>query len=246
VPYDLRLYKTGDLARYLPNGNIEFLGRDDHQVKIRGFRIELGEIESRLGRHSAVREVVVTAREETAGDKRLVAYVTPRPTQTCDADELRRWLAQTVPDYMVPSAFVVLATLPLTPNGKVDLKALPAPDGLRPELRASYLAPRSEMERTIAAVWQEVLKVEKVGLQDNFFELGGHSLLLVKVHSRLQEVLHQPLVLVDLFRYPTVGTLAGYLSQDHSDAPAFQEMQTRADKQKEFRNRRRQLMKEKS
>ena len=252
-PSSFRLYKTGDLARYLPNGNIEFLGRDDQQVKIRGFRIELGEIESRLGRHPAVREGVVVARAEADGDKRLVAYVTPRPAQTCDADELRRWLARTLPDYMVPSAFVILATLPLTSHGKVDLKALSvaegfAPDGLRPELRATYLAPRSEMERTIAAVWQEVLKVEKVGIQDNFFELGGHSLLLVKVHSRLQEVLHQSLVLVDLFRYPTVSTLAGYLSQAHrdTDQASFQEMQTRADKQKEFRNRRRQLLKEKS
>jgi len=158
-----RLYRTGDFARYLPYGNIEFLGRIDNQVKIRGFRIELGEIESVLGTHPGVRETVVLAREDSPGDKRLVAYVVAAPAFFPSASELRSFLKQKLPEYMVPSAFVFLDALPLTPNGKLDRNALPAPDLSRPELEQGFVAPRTPLEEIIAQIWAEVLKVEKVG-----------------------------------------------------------------------------------
>ncbi len=210
-----RMYRTGDLASWLPDGNIVYRGRHDDQVKIRGFRIELGEIETVLGAHPAVAQTAVVPVQD-GGGKRLVAYLVashatghPAPTP----GELFAWLRERLPEYMVPSAFVVLAALPLSPNGKVDARALPAPERLRPELEAAYAAPKSELERIIAVVWQEALGVEKVGIHDNFFDLGGHSLLLAKVHSRLREVLERDLSLVDLFKNPTVSSLAAALSR---------------------------------
>jgi amino acid adenylation domain-containing protein len=167
-----RLYRTGDLVRYLPDGNIEFLGRIDHQVKIRGFRIELGEIESVLEQHEAVKEAVVMPREDIPGEKRLVAYLVPNGKQTPSVSLLRQYLKEKLPDYMVPNAFVMLEKFPLTPNGKVDRKALPSPTGLRPELESNYVAPQAEIDRTIAAIWQEVLRLEKIGIHDNFFQVG--------------------------------------------------------------------------
>lgn len=208
-----RLYRTGDLARYLPDGNIEFLGRTDHQVKIRGFRIELGEIESVLSQHPLVREVVLQAREDDVGDKRLVAYVVLSEEQACSANELRSFLKQKLPEYMIPSAFVFLDTLPLTPNGKVDRKALPVPDSSRAGLEESYVPPRTVVEEIIAGIWGEVLKVEKVGIHDNFFELGGHSLLATQVMSRLREALQVDLPLRTLFEVPTVAELALNIEQ---------------------------------
>ncbi|MHC0068928.1 non-ribosomal peptide synthetase, partial [Nostoc sp. UIC 10890] len=188
-----RLYKTGDLARYLPDGNIEYLGRIDNQVKIRGFRIELAEIEALLGQHDDVQICCVIAREETPGNKRLVAYVVPhlqaicteRSRSTPTTDELRQFLDDKLPGYMVPSVFVMLESLPLTPNGKVDRRALPAPD-LQQEL-SNYVMPNTEVEKIIAGIWQTTLEVEKVGIYNNFFELGGHSLLLVRINQQLQE-----------------------------------------------------------
>jgi len=240
-----RLYKTGDLARWLPTGVIEYLGRIDQQVKIRGFRIELGEIEARLSQHPAVQETVVIAREDAPGNKRLVAYVVPLPEQKPTISALRSFLQEQLPDYMVPAAFVVLDALPLSSNGKVHVAALPVPDSLRPDLEVTYTAPRSELEHTIAVVWQEALKVNKVGIHDNFFELGGHSLLLVQVHSRLRETYSQ-LSLVDMFKYPTISLLAIYLSPKQNEQPAFDEVQDRARKQRDARDRRKQLMKEKT
>ena len=183
-----RIYKTGDLARYLPDGNIEFLGRIDHQVKIRGFRIELGEIEAVLGQHPAVTETVVLAREDKQGNKRLVAYIVRYQGSTISTSELRNFLRQKLPDYMIPSAFVMLDSLPLTPNGKIDRKALPEPDSERPDLEDSYIAPRSPIEKVLAGIWCEVLGLNQVGVHDNFFELGGHSLLATQVISRLRNV----------------------------------------------------------
>ena len=184
-----RMYRTGDLARYLPDGNLEFLGRNDHQVKIRGFRIEPGEIEARLTEHAAVREAVVMAREDVAGDKRLVAYVTLALENPVESDELigalRSHLGAHLPDYMIPAAFVRLDTLPLTPNGKLDRKALPAPDG-GAYTRRGYEAPQGEVETTLAQIWEELLGVEQVGRHDNFFELGGHSLLAVRLINRVR------------------------------------------------------------
>ncbi|WP_445299506.1 amino acid adenylation domain-containing protein [Microcoleus sp. B3-A4] len=202
-----RLYKTGDLARYLSDGNIEFLGRLDHQVKIRGFRIEQGEVESTLLQHPTVRETTVIAREDIPGDKRLVAYVVPNPEQTPTIDELRRFLKQKLPDYMVPSAFVLLDALPLTPNGKVDRRALPAPDQSRPDQSVTFVAPRSPIEQQLVDIWAEVLRLEQVGIHDNFFELGGHSLLATQVISRLRQAFGVELPVRTLFEAPTVADL---------------------------------------
>ncbi len=184
-----RLYRTGDLACYLPDGNIEFFARIDYQVKIRGFRVEPGELEAVLGQYPAVRETVVLAREDEPGDKRLVAYVVPDQDATFTISELRSFLKDKLPEYMLPSAFVTLDALPLTPNGKVDRRALPAPDRTRGELEETFVAPHTPMASLIAEVWQEVLGVEKVGMYDNFFNLGGHSLLSMQVIARLEKQL---------------------------------------------------------
>jgi len=202
-----RLYRTGDLARYLPDGNIEFLGRIDHQVKVRGFRIELGEIEAVLRQHPHLQAAVVLAREDTPGDKRLVAYVVPREEPAPTISELRRFLKETLPEYMVPSAFVYLDALPLTPNGKVDRRALPAPDQTRPELESAYVAPRTREEKILADIWAQVLGVEQVGVHDNFFELGGDSILSIQVIARANQAGLQ-LTPRQLFQAPTVAGLA--------------------------------------
>ncbi|WP_442947635.1 amino acid adenylation domain-containing protein [Nostoc sp.] len=205
-----RLYKTGDLARYLPDGNIEYIGRIDNQVKIRGFRIELGEIETALSQHDDVQICCVIAREETPGNKRLVAYVVPQKDLTPTTEELRQFLSNKLPGYMLPSTFVILEFLPLTPNGKVDRRALPAPD-LQQEL-SNYVIPNTEVERIIAGIWQKALAVEKVGIYNNFFELGGHSLLLVRINQQLQEIFGLELSIVDMFNYPNIHSLSQYLN----------------------------------
>ncbi len=210
------LYKTGDLARYLPDGNIEFMGRVDHQVKIRGFRIELGEIEAALGQHPAVREAVVLASEDVPGERRLVAYVVaerePLPTTT----ELRSFLSEKLPEYMTPALFVLLDALPLMPNGKVDRRALPAPDRVRPELDESFVAPRTPTEELLSEIWAQVLEIERVGIYDNFFDLGGHSLLATQVVSRIREAFQVELPLRRLFEVLTVAGLAETIEAAHS------------------------------
>ena len=207
-----RFYKTGDLARYRPDGNIEFLGRIDHQVKVRGFRIELGEIETLLGGHPALREVIVLARGDTPGDKRLVAYVVPEDDLTPSVSELRGFLKERLPEYMVPSAFVTLEALPLTPVGKVDRRALPAPDQTRPDLEAAYVSPRTPAEETLADIWAQVLGVERVGVYDNFFELGGDSILSIQVIARANQA-GLRLSPRQLFQHPTVAGLAAVAGQ---------------------------------
>ncbi|MEQ8997812.1 MAG: amino acid adenylation domain-containing protein [Coleofasciculus sp. B1-GNL1-01] len=201
-----RLYKTGDLARYLSDGNIEFLDRIDHQVKIRGFRIELGEIEAVLNTHSQIQQAVVIATEDIAGNKRLVAYIVTRD-ESLTNNQLREFLFSKLPEYMVPSAFVTLDILPLTPNGKVDRKALPAPDEEISRER-EYVAPRTPGEEIIANIFASVLGVQKVGIHDNFFELGGHSLLATQVISHLREAFQMELPLRSLFEKPTVALLS--------------------------------------
>jgi acyl-coenzyme A synthetase/AMP-(fatty) acid ligase len=170
-----RLYKTGDRARYLPDGNIEFLDRIDNQVKLRGYRIELGEIETVLNQNPAIREAVVTLREDSPGDKRLIAYVVSHQQLSPTNNELKNYLREKLPEYMVPSAFIFLESLPLTPNGKLDRKALPAPDHSRPELDDDFAVPTTPVEEILANTWAEILKLDKVGIHDNFFHLGGHS-----------------------------------------------------------------------
>ncbi|MEG4292485.1 amino acid adenylation domain-containing protein [Microcoleus sp. C2C3] len=201
------LYKTGDLARYRSDGNIEYLGRIDHQVKIRGFRIELGEIEASLVSHPDVWESVVVVREDEPGDKRLVAYVVAQVEESSTVQQLRHFLKAKLPEYMVPSAFVLLESLPLTPNGKVDRRALPKPD-LDRTLLEKYIVPRTPIEEMLAQIWAQVLKVEQVGIHDNFFELGGHSLLATQVISRLPEAFGISLPLRSLFESPTIAQLS--------------------------------------
>ncbi len=203
-----RLYKTGDLVRYLPDGNIEFLGRIDYQVKIRGFRIELGEIEANLSKHPAVERCVVIAREDIPGDQRLVAYIVPSSQPVPSVGEWRAYLKRTLPDYMIPAMFVTLASLPLTSNGKVNRRALPAPDALHSDRSDNFVSPDGPVEEMLAEIWQSVLRVDKVSLYDDFFELGGHSLLAVKMISRLHQVYNLDVSFRTIFDAPTIAQLA--------------------------------------
>ena len=205
-----RLYRTGDVGRWSSEGTLEFMGRRDFQVKVRGHRIELGEIEARLGEHGGVREVVVMAREDVAGDKRLVAYWVGE--EGVEAEGLRSHLSERLPAYMVPAAYVRLKSLPLTPNGKVDRRALPVPEG-DAYARRGYEAPVGEVESALAEIWEEVLGVERVGRWDHFFELGGHSLLAVQVISRVRQVLEVEVALGELFARPVLGDFARILAQ---------------------------------
>jgi amino acid adenylation domain-containing protein len=234
-----RLYKTGDLARYRADGIIEYLGRIDHQVKMRGFRIELSEIEAVLSHHPKVRECVVLATCSS-----LIAYAVLHPGETLTVSELRTYLAEKLPEYMVPSALVTLDELPLTVNGKVDRKALPVPESLRPELEVVYVSPQTELEQIIAVIWQEVLQLEKVGIYDNFFDLGGHSLLISQVHSRLQARLEQNISMVEMFKYPTIESLAKYLSVKREQKPILQEISDLVQKQRLALKRQKRLMKQ--
>ena len=211
-----RLYRTGDLARWRADGQIEYLGRVDHQVKVRGFRIELGEIEAQLLREPDVGEAVVVANDGPGG-ARLVAYVAGTGQCVIDTAQLTLRLAESLPDYMLPSAIIVLDRLPLNANGKVDRKALPPPSAARQQ---SYTAPEGLIAQTVAAVWSEVLGIDKVGEQDNFFDLGGHSLLLIRVHRILEDRLSPGLSVVELFKHPTVGALAQRIAQGRATPPA--------------------------
>jgi amino acid adenylation domain-containing protein len=232
-----RLYRSGDLARLLPDGDVEYLGRIDFQVKIRGFRIELGEIEAVLASFPAVRDAVVLAREDRSGDRRLVAWVVPQPETELRVEDLRGFLRGRLPEYMVPSAFVVLEALPLTANGKLDRRALPEPQA---RSAAPAVLPRTATEEAIATVWREALGLETVGVEDSFFDLGGHSLLVVQVHRRLAPQFPE-LAIVDLFRYPTISALAGYLSREKVDQISLQETRERAEDRTDRAKRQREL-----
>jgi amino acid adenylation domain-containing protein len=238
-----RLYKTGDLARYLPDGKIEFLGRIDHQVKIRGFRIELEEIEAMLSQHPAVLQTVVMAREDIPGNQRLVAYVVLNQNQSVTTTALNRFLEDKLPNYMVPSLYLILDSLPLTANGKVNHQALPVPEILRPELETGYVAPETDIEHIIASVWQELLHIQKVGIHDNFFDLGGHSLLLIQVQKKLQTLLQKEISFVELFKYSSIHALVTYFSQEQIEQPSFQQIKSQSKKQKDALQRQKRLMK---
>ncbi|HEY7122624.1 MAG TPA: amino acid adenylation domain-containing protein [Ktedonobacterales bacterium] len=207
------LYKTGDLVRYRPNGQIEFLGRLDSQVKVRGFRIEPGEIESRLTQHPAVQAAVVVARADGAGEKRLVAYIVSAQPEECDARTLRGYLKERLPEYMVPAAFVTLAQFPLTPNGKTDRRALPDADELGKEQGDTFVAPRTPTEESLAAIWRDILRRNEIGIFDNFFELGGHSLLATQAIAQVCQTFQVELSPWNLFEAPTISDLAVMIVQ---------------------------------
>ena len=199
---DARIYRTGDLARFLPDGNIEFLGRIDQQVKIRGFRVEPAEIESVLRRHADVKQAAIVPYDDKSGEKRLAAYVVGR----CRPEDLRAFLAQELPDYMVPTAFVPLDSLPLTANGKLDLRAQPSPE--QQAAVRDLIPPRTPDEEKLALIWQEVLKLERVGVTDDFFELGGHSLLATQIISRIRNRFKVQMPLQMFLQHPTIAALA--------------------------------------
>jgi amino acid adenylation domain-containing protein len=207
-----RMYRTGDLVRYRADGNIEFIGRFDGQIKIRGFRVEPGEIEAVLGQHPAIQQAVVVTREESPGDKQLVAYLVAQPASSFDAEKARNYLTQKLPEYMIPSAWVLLDKLPLTPNGKLDRKSLPAP--LQPERAEALAIPRNLAEEILANIWSDVLKVERVGIYDNFFHLGGHSLLAIQVVSRIRDAFKIDLRIRTLFEAPTIAGIAQHVESN--------------------------------
>jgi thioester reductase-like protein len=203
-----RMYKTGDLGRWLTDGTIEYLGRNDDQVKLRGFRIEIGEIEAQLTSHENVKEAAVLLREDIIGEKRLVAYVVLREmSNQPSAEELRRHVTRVLPEHMTPSAFVILESLPLTPSGKLNRRMLPAPE-LGAYVQRRYEAPEGDVEENLARIWREVLKVQLVGRDDNFFDLGGHSLLALKVLVKINEYFGTSLRVIDVYQSPTIHDLA--------------------------------------
>ncbi|NNE11573.1 MAG: LLM class flavin-dependent oxidoreductase [Ilumatobacter sp.] len=236
-----RIYRTGDLGRFREDGVLDFLGRVDFQVKIRGHRIELGEIEAALAARATVREAVVVAHEDTPDDVRLVGYLVAAERADVDVDLLRTDLAAQLPDYMVPSVLVELEEFPLTPNKKIDRKALPAPGDARVTVDADYEAPADEFEDRLASIWQDVLHIERVGAQQNFFDLGGHSINVVQVHAKIRDQLGVEVPLTDLFRYPTVRTLAqSFRTSGAEPVPSGgQRGQTRAAARKQAQSRRR-------
>ncbi|MCP5105491.1 MAG: non-ribosomal peptide synthetase, partial [bacterium] len=244
------VFRTGDLGSRLADGSIKFMGRIDTQVQVRGHRIELSEIETALGLHPDIRDVVVIDRELVPGDRGLVAYVVTggENRREFSNSQVRDWLGERVPEYMIPPVFETLDTIPLNANGKVDVKALPVPSGLRPSLDVSFKAPQTEIESQIASIWQEFLHVEKVGVDDNFFDLGGHSLLLTQVHARLNKMYanRKELTIVDMFRYSTIHALAKFIGESETkQSPGnYKKIQARANKQRQvlggqFSNRRR-------
>jgi acyl carrier protein len=225
-------------VRRRADGNIEFIGRSDHQVKIRGFRVEPSEVAAVLRGHENVRDAVVipvTDGPEGVAAK-LVAYAAAKKRPLPTAASLRAYLAERLPEFMIPQAFVVLEELPLTPNGKVDRKALPPPERVRPELKAGFAAPRNDRERRVAALWEELLGIEGVGIHDSFFDLGGHSLLMAELHGKLRKRLGIEVAMVKLFQFPTIASLLAHL--DGPEAPENAKVRDRAERQKEALSRR--------
>lgn len=236
-----RVYRTGDLVKYAEDGSLFCLGRMDHQVKIRGYRIELGEIEALLQSHDSVRECAVVLREDTEGDKRLVAYVVTHFEQHMDADLLKSHLASQLPDFMIPAFYVGMPSMPLTPNGKLDRNALPEPIQQRHENSDNFVLPESEWENLIADIWKTVLDIPEVGIRDNFFDLGGHSLLIIEVLKQLREhdKISKSIQMTDLFRYTTVEALSKFVASDNEETNVSDEVSSRVTARKAARNRRR-------
>jgi amino acid adenylation domain-containing protein len=241
-----RLYRTGDIARWLADGNIEYLGRIDQQVKIRGFRIELEEIRVTLLQHPDIKEAVISTRGDSTENHRLVAYLIAAAGRELSSGELRDYVKERLPEYMVPSVFVMLEKLPLTPNGKVDYRALPRPEGHNVGLKNEYVAPRTDVEQLLRNIWHEVTGIEKIGVHDNFFDLGGHSILMLKVQRKIREAFQRELSLVELFKYPTIHLLAECLRREPDapvEPPSFQRSFDRAQTRRELVNRQREARK---
>ncbi len=238
-PEPPKMYRTGDLCRWLPDGNIEYLGRNDFQVKIRGFRIEIGEIENRLLSHGSVKEAIVIAMD-MGDDKALAAYITGE--KDLNVSDLRKYLRAALPDYMIPSWFVRMENFPLNSSGKTDRKALPAPDEAERERETEYVAPRNKTEQVIAEIWQKILKTDKAGIHDRFFDIGGHSLLIIRVQSELRKVFDRDIPVADLFKYPTIAALGEYLDQTEIEKPSDQtEIDDRVQKRKHAMQQRGQI-----
>jgi hypothetical protein len=231
------MYRTGDRARYQPDGTIEFLGRRDFQVKLRGFRIELGEIESVLLEHPGVSTAVAMVREDKPGDKRLVVYYVPTDTAAPLENNLRDFLSRRLPGYMVPAAIQQMEAFPLTRQGKVDRAALGPPDTGQRTSSGSYHEPMQGLERSIAGIWSDILQVDEIGADDNFFDLGGHSLHLVRVHAKLQPLTEGKLSLLDLFRYPSISALALHIRGGAAASDAATRVDETAAKRREGRAR---------
>jgi amino acid adenylation domain-containing protein len=223
-----RLYRTGDLVCRLEDGRLKFLGRADDQVKVRGYRIELGEIVSGLREVAGLRDALVTVRGNDEEEPRLIAYAVREAGASLSIAELRQHLRKQLPDYMIPSGFVILDQIPLTVSGKVDRQALPDVDHEHYDLAVNYVGPRSETENVITQIWQQVLDVKKLGIHDNFFDLGGHSLLMVQVYNKLREAFHKDVPMVELFRNPTIATLSRYFSGDAAPILSLKKTQERA------------------
>lgn len=239
-----RIYRTGDMGRYLPDGNIEFLGRVDHQVKINGQRIELGEIEAVLLRHNQVRAAVVVKAGENQSFPLLVAYVVPASCHAVTGDQLRGYLSKKLPEHMVPSRFFLLDRLPLTANGKVDRGALPNVDGNRPEIATLYVEPATKMEHDLVEIWRDLLHLDKIGVADNLFDLGAQSIHVVQAHSRLKSSVNAEISIVAIFQYPTIGSLARYLTSS-KESLLTENIRAKAERQRAVRARQ-QLIRGKS
>ncbi|MEO5570319.1 MAG: amino acid adenylation domain-containing protein, partial [Bacteroidia bacterium] len=222
-----RIYKTGDLAKYLPDGNIEYLGRIDGQVKVRGYRIELGEIEIALGKNADVNQCVVIAREDEPGDKRLVAYIIPNEKNNFHQNELRKFLKDKLPDYMMPSAFVQMEVFPRTPSGKIDKRSLPKPELKRPELDSIFVEAQTDLEKTFAKIWSKFLRIDKVGINDNFFDLGGNSLMALQMIAKLKMENGIDLPVVKLYQHPTISTIVKMFSNDNKEQSFYEKAKQR-------------------
>lgn len=237
-----RLYRSGDLVRYLPNGKIEFLGRIDQQVKIRGLRVELGEIEAALQDHEDIENVAVLARRDKTGETRLAAYYISHSGHDISFETLAGFMKKKLPPYMTPSTFLRMNDFPLTQNGKIDRKSFPDPFFQHQTKRTDVIKPKNEIERTVAEAWRNVLSIGQVSINDNFFEIGGHSLAMVKLHAALQETLKTEFSVVELFQYPTIASQALFLSTDKQEESALRDAETRAERQRNHMAEQRQRM----
>lgn len=239
-----RLFKTGDLGAWLPEGVLKYLGRKDQQVKIRGYRIELGEVETALRKHPKVSDAVAVTRDDPSGNRKLVAYFVSDDDRL-NHSELHNWLVQKVPFYMVPAAFERLDSIPLNSNGKVNWDALPEPTAMRPVLNTAYLAPENETEQKVLQIWQDILKIDKIGINDNFFELGGNSILITQAHQRIKATCQCNIPLVDMFKHPTIRLLAQSISENDNQKNIFNEIQDEMEKRKQILGQRNEMLKNK-